>query len=101
MVSTSQLASRMRQRITLRHTVQRLPRNLANVLEATHIHQDIQIRQQALHDMRHTRLAHDGKTPNPQATYEDELRAEGERLDNIGCRPDSGVEHYVSLVTDS
>jgi hypothetical protein len=96
-----QLTSCMHQRIALRPTLKYLPRNLPNILEPTHIHQNVEIRQQATHDMHHARLAHDSETPDPQAANKDELRAEGERFDDIRCRANARVEHNIHLVADS
>lgn len=74
--------------------------NLSDVLDACHVEQDVEISEQALHDMPHTGLAHDGEAPHPQPAHEDELGTQGEGFDDVRGTSYTGVEHDVSLVAD-
>lgn len=67
--------------------------NILHLHKATHFHQNVKLGQQALQDMSHTMLAGNAETPHPKAADEDKLGTDSERLESVGGRSDSGIEH--------
>lgn len=85
----------------VRIRIEMLPRDLIDRLEASNIHQDVEVCQQTLHDMSHAELSFYGEPPDPKSTDEDELGPQGKRFEDVGCSTNAGVEHDVCLVTNS
>lgn len=78
-----QLRCLREQGVARRIHLQRRSIYLLNVLEPSDVEEDVKVRQQALHHVPYTMIAHDGKTPNPESTDKDELGADCKGLEDV------------------
>lgn len=79
---------------------QNAPIDLLQILKPADIHQDVEIREQTLHHMADPGLAHDAQAPDPQPADPDELRTQGERLEDVTATADTAVVHDIRLLPD-